>query len=376
MGDITIIKVENKIQRRRFLTFPWRVYRRDPLWVPPLLPERSKVIDPARNPFFQRGEADFFMALRNGKPVGTIMAAVDPPTNQVRNRKECMFGFFEYIQDYQVFEALLERVVGWAAEHGLNVLLGPFNLDYEDSYGVLLSGRWRPPALLCGHSPVYYQDFMARYGFVPARDVNLAFAIDFKDTPAMRRLSALADKLRQRGRIKIRQVDFDDYPREIDRIHRLLLEALAWAGEGGIPWRRDDLESMVEPFRAFADPELVLFAEVDGEAVGWFPGVPNLNEVFIQVNGLRYPWNYLQLLWYMRQPVKSLTIKSVVVLPEWQKRGAAVLLFDEMARRAKAKGYQWADLSITSADNPDTPQLAARMGAVEYKRWQVYNYFF
>jgi GNAT superfamily N-acetyltransferase len=130
---------------------------------------------------------------------------------------------------------------------------------------------------------------------------------------------------------------------------------------------------MVEPFRAIADPDLVLFAEVDGQAVGWFPGVPNLNEVFIHTNGLRDPWNYLQLLLHMRKTPKSLTIKSVLVLPEYQKKGAAVLLFDEMVKRALAKGYTWADMSITSEDNPDTVQLSDRMGAVEYKRWQVFG---
>jgi GNAT superfamily N-acetyltransferase len=373
VNEITITTVRTRAERRRFLTFPWQIYRSDPLWVPPLLPERMKVIDPAQGTFFQRGEAELFMAWRDGKPVGTISAAEDKPTNQVRNKKECVFGFFEYIQDYEVFCALLEQDIRWAQARGLDSLLGPFHLDYEDAYGVLIRGRERPPALLCGHSPEYYRGFMERYGFVPARAANLAFAIDFSDTPTMQHLSRLADRLRMRSRITIRGVDFDDYEREIDRIHKLLLDALAWAGEGGIPWRRDDLESMVEPFKQIADPELVLFAEVDGEAVGWFPGVPNLNEVFIHVNGLRYPWNYLQLLWYMRRPVKSLTIKSVLVQPEWQKRGVAVLMFDEMVKRARARGYQWADLSITSEDNPDTPQLAARMGAVEYKRWQVYS---
>ena len=107
--------------------------------------------------------------------------------------------------------------------------------------------------------------------------------------------------------------------------------------------------------------------------MGWFPGVPNLNEVFIKVNGLRYSWDYLRLLLEMRKQPKSLTVKSVLVLPEYQKRGAAVLLFDEMAKRARAKGYQWADMSITSEDNPDTPQLATGMGAFEYKRWQVFQ---
>jgi GNAT superfamily N-acetyltransferase len=372
MSNIEIIEAVSKRQRRKFLTFPWRVYKDDPLWVPPLIPERMKVIDPEKGTFFQRGEAAFFTAWREGKMVGTICAAEDIPTNEVRGKNECVFGFFEFVEDYEVFCALVEQAREWGRRRGLDALLGPFHLDYEDSYGVLVSGRDRPPVLLCGHSPEYYLAFYQRYGLVPARPANLAFAIDFTESEQLNRLSRLADRLRARGGITVRGANYDDWENEIDRVHHMLLEALRWA-DNGIPWRRDALASMVEPFRAIADPELVLFAEVDGQAVGWFPGVPNLNEIFINVNGLRYPWNYVQLLAKMRKQPKSLAIKSVLVLPEYQKKGAAVLLFDEMVKRARAKGYTWTDMSITSEDNPDTIQLADRMGAVEYKRWQVFS---
>jgi GNAT superfamily N-acetyltransferase len=372
MSKIEIIPALTANQRRKFLTFPWRVYRDDPLWVPPLIPERLKQIDPEKGTFFNRGEAEFFTAWRDGKMVGTICAAEDTATNEVRGKKECLFGFFEFVEDYEVFCSLVEHVRTWAQQRGLDALLGPFHLDYEDGYGVLIAGRDRPPVLMCGHSPEYYQNFYLQFGFSPARAANLAFAIDFGESEALTRLSRLADRLRARGRINVRGVNFDDWENEIDRVHHLLLAALSWSDDG-IPWRRDSLASMVEPFRAIADPELVLFAEVDGQTVGWFPGVPNLNEVFIHVNGLRYPWNYLQLLVGMRKRPESLAIKSVLVLPEFQKKGAAVVLFDEMVRRARTKGYTWADMSITSEDNPDTVQLADRMGAVEYKRWQVYS---
>jgi GNAT superfamily N-acetyltransferase len=109
--------------------------------------------------------------------------------------------------------------------------------------------------------------------------------------------------------------------------------------------------------------------------VGWFPGIRNLNEVFQHVNGLRYPWNYLTLLWRMRKPSKSLSIKSVLVHPDYWDTGVAVLLFDEMAKRAWAKGYTWADMSLTSEDNPDTPVLAERAGAQLYKRYRVFRYY-
>jgi len=121
------------------------------------------------------------------------------------------------------------------------------------------------------------------------------------------------------------------------------------------------------------DPDLVLFAEVDGQPAGWFPAVPNLNEVFIHLNGLRYPWDYLHLLRYARYKPKSIAIKSIVVPPEYWDTGVGVLLFAEMGRRAAARGYQWADMSLTGESNTDTWPLAHRMGAKIYKRYRFYE---
>ncbi len=373
MTALDVRPIRTPRDRHIFLTFPWRIYRDDPLWVPPLLPERAKTIDPEQGPFFKRGEAEFFIAWRDGQPVGTICAAEDPPTNQPRGAKECVWGFFECVDDNDVAAALFDQAASWARARGLNALYGPFNLDYEDGYGILIEGRDRPPALMCGHTPAYYRQLVETYGFEPGRPDNLAFAFDLVgDTEPLQRLTRLANGLRQRRAFTIRGANFDDWDAEVDRVHYLLNHSLNHL-EDVIPWHRDALEAMVAPFRDIADPDLILFAEVGGQTVGWFVGIPNLNEHFQKVNGLRNLWNYPQLMWLMRRQTECLAIKSVLVLPEYWNTGVSVLLFDEMARRAVAKGYRWLDLSITSEDNPQTPKLATRMGAKLYKRWRIYR---
>ncbi|MDD5467025.1 MAG: GNAT family N-acetyltransferase [Anaerolineales bacterium] len=374
MSVIQIRAVRTGRQRRAFLTFPWSIYRGDPLWVPPLLPERRKQIDPRRGPFFQRGgEAEFFTAHQGGRLAGTLCLAEDRVTNQARNQQDCIVGFFECIQDYRVAEAMFTFAARWAAQRGLKTLYGPFNLDYEDSYGVLVEGRERPPALLCGHTLPYYQEYFERFGFRPARGDNLAFAVDLDlTTPAAQRLARLAERLRQRGWIRVRSADLVHWEDEIERVYLLINAALAHLPDY-IPWQREALHATLAQFRQIVDPELVLFAEVEGRAVGWFPGIPNLNEAFLHANGLRYPWNFLRLWRDLKRQPACLAIKSVLVLPEYWDAGVSVLLFDEMARRAASKGYQWVDLSLTSDDNPYTPALAEKMGARVYKRYRVYR---
>ncbi len=373
MSSILIFPVQTPALRKKFATFPWQIYRHDPLWVPPLIADRVKVIDPAKGVFFKRGIAEFFMAFKDGKLAGTICCAEDQETNAARHRKDCLIGFFECIDDREVAWEMFKHAKQWAVAHSLETLYGPFNLDYEDGYGVLIEGRDRPPAILCGHTPAYYQAFFEDYGFGPARGDNLAYEITYgMAATEIDHLSRLAERLRKHDWIKVRGADLAHWEEEVDRIQYLLNNSLKHIPDYR-PWQIEELRASLAPFRQVVDPELVLFAEVEGQAVGWFPGIPNMNEVLIHANGLRYPWDYLRILPYMRRKPKCLAIKSVLVLPEYWDTGVSVLLFDEMVRRAAPKGYQWFDLSLTSDDNPYTPALATRAGAKLYKRYRVYR---
>jgi GNAT superfamily N-acetyltransferase len=374
MTNIEVRPVKTRREKNTFLTFPWHVYRGDPLWVPPLLPERKKVIDPQKGKFFEDGYAELFIAWKDGKPVGTISCGEDQSATNSRDFGECTLGFFECVDDYAVAEALFDRAVAWASEHALIRLVGTYNLDREDSRGILIEGRDRPAAIYCGYNPPYYQTFLEQYGFTKFDEDGLAYAIDLDlNRSEIQHLMRLADRIRQRKQnITVRGANLKDIDGEIDRILDLQNRGLAHM-INFTPYTRASIEALVLPMRDVVDPELVLFAEVDGQPAGWFPAVPNLNEIFIHLNGLRYPWDYLRLIKYSRYKIKGIAIKSVVVPPEYWDTGVGVLLFDEMARRAVAKGYQWADMSLTGEYNKDTWPLAHRMGAKIYKRYRFYE---
>jgi len=372
MTRIEIKPVQSRREKNLFLTFPYRIYKDDPLWVPPLLSERRKLIDPKRGKFFQDGYADLFIAWQNGKPAGTISCAEDQAATRVRGFGECTIGFFECNHDYSIAEALFTHAENWTRRHGLKRIVGTYNLDREESRGILIEGRTRPPAVYCGHNPAYYPEFFERFGFNKYIEDGLAYEIDVNlDRPEIQHMARLADKIRTRKNITIRGANLKDIEGEIDRIVDLQNRGLMHM-EDFTPYTRAAIESMILPMLDVVDPELVLFAEIDGQAVGWFPGIPNFNEVFIHLNGLRYPWDYLRLLKYARFKPTGISIKSIVVPPEYWDTGVGVLLFDEMARRLAAKGYKWADMSLTGEDNTDTFPLAHRMGAKIYKRYRFY----
>jgi len=371
---IEIRQVKSGREKRLFLTFPWRIYKGDPLWVPPLLPERAKVIDPGRGIFFKDGVAELFIAWQNGRPAGILSLAEDFNRTRTVGYKECMFGFVECVEDYAVFQAMFDFAEAWARARDMKALYGPFNLDREDSRGLLIEGRDRPPAILCGHQPSYYQHFFERYGFQKNGEDGLAYAVNLDpNAPKIKRLARLADKVWARNpHFTVRSANLADKDAEIERIVYLQNRGLEHMPDY-VPYTRNDIEAMILPMVEVVDIDLVLFAEVDGQPAGFFPGVPNFNELIIKLNGLRYPWDYLRYLRYHNLKPECLAIKSVVVPPEYWDIGVAVLLFDEMAKRAIAKGYKWADLSLTGDENPDTWPLAHHMGAKIYKRYRFYK---
>ena len=130
---IELLPVTTRREKRLFLTFPWRIYKGDPLWVPPILSERKKVIDPARGLFFKDGTAEFFIAWKDGKPAGTLCLAEDYNFTRTRGFPECMYNFVEVVEDYSVFEAMFDFATDWARERDMKSLYGPYNLDREDS---------------------------------------------------------------------------------------------------------------------------------------------------------------------------------------------------------------------------------------------------
>src|SRR5574340_57761 len=119
MSTIEVREVKTRLEKRIFLTFPWRIYKGDPLWVPPLISDRKKIINPNRGVWFEQGTADFFIAWRDGRPVGTICAAEDKKGNAATGHHDCVFGFFDLVNDYEVAVALWARAAQWAAAHGL-----------------------------------------------------------------------------------------------------------------------------------------------------------------------------------------------------------------------------------------------------------------
>jgi GNAT superfamily N-acetyltransferase len=376
---VEVRRVQGRRDRRRFLSFPWRIYRDDPLWVPPVVSERAARIDPDREPRFRRGEAALFMAWRGRRPVGTIGVAVDTKSSVNRPRPVVDFGFFECVEDRAVADALLDRAVVWARGRGAGRLWGPQSFGDSDEPGVLIEGRETPRGMMMGWTAPYYRRFIEGYGFTYYRDA-LAYRVtltDYVDAAGHfeppDRLRGVAARVGQRygDRVRLRSGDLERWDAELVIAHGIYNRALGVLPRF-YPMPRAEWLRLGAALRPLLDPDLALFLLLEGEPVGFALAMPDVNTALLHCNGLRYPWDYLKLWWHSRH-LPGLSFKIMALVPEVHGLGLDALVYLRLAETAWRKGYTWVDLSLTGDDNPATHRLVARVGARLDKRYRIYQ---
>src|SRR3954471_19791854 len=214
---IEVTKVVSRHDRDAFIKFPWRIYQNDPAWVPPLVIERKEFLDREKHPFFEHGQAEFFLARRDGEIVGRIAASDDPKYNAHHASNVGCFGMFESIDDQEVANALFGAAADWLRPLGRDEIMGP--IDYSTNYlcGLLIDGFQHPPMLLTAHNPPYYSQLIENWGFEKAMDL---FAWWFAEPAnAAARLRKLAGALKKRPeKVTIRQGNLKDLAGEASKI--------------------------------------------------------------------------------------------------------------------------------------------------------------
>jgi len=373
--DIEIRQVTTRGERIAFVKFPWRVYKNDPNWVPPLISDQLAYLDPQKSAFFTNAEAVLFTAHRNREVVGTIAAFVDHRLIEYLGQKIGGFGFFEVIEEYEVAKHLLDAACEWLRRRGLVLMRGPTNFTDNDNPGVLIEGADCPPVMLEAHTPLYYKDFLERYGMEKDHDLYAWRAFrsqigeELKNIPPG--LARVAEAARKATNVKIRTLRLDQWDEEIDNALYLFNTTLTHLPDFS-PMTKADFRRLTDRIRPFIDPALALFAEVDGKTIGFCVAIPDFNRVLIHLNGRLFPFGWLKINRLIRQ-IDVVTFKLMGLLEEYRHRGIDALLYLEAIKAIYERGYAWMDGSVTSESNPAVNLLAYRLGAEMYKHYRIYK---
>src|ERR1700716_1648105 len=188
--------VASKRELKAFIRLPWRLYRNEPHWVPPLLIELRKRLDRKRNPFFEHAEAEYFLAWRDGRPVGRITAQVDRNLNEFQDNAWGLFGFFECEDDPEAARALVDAAAAWLRERGRDRMVGPMDFTTNDECGLLVDGYDLLPTILTNWQHRYYPGLIEAAGFAKAMDLymwNLEVSDRTRVHDAILKLAAAAE---------------------------------------------------------------------------------------------------------------------------------------------------------------------------------------
>jgi GNAT superfamily N-acetyltransferase len=375
MSSITIQQITTGRDLRAFVTFPWRVYKGDPCWVPPLISDQIAYLTPEKNPFFENAEAALFVARRGSDIVGTIAPCVNRHDQRSMDEKAGVFGFFEVLDDGDAAKALLDVACGWLQERGLASMRGPYNFTEHDRPGILVEGRTCPPVVLAAHTPAYYNDLLEQCGMEKHSDsycwraVREQIGEELQNLPA--EILRVGEAARQSSGATIRKVRLDHWDEDV-AIAGELFNATLSQYRNHRPMTEEAFRRFADSFRSLIDPDLALIAEVDGKPVGFSVAIPDPNRVLIHLNGRLYPFGWAKTLWYLRR-IDVVTFKLMGVLPEYRRRGIDAMMYLDMLRAVFQKGYKWLDGSITAETNLLVNLLAGRLGADRYKQYRVYQ---
>lgn len=370
MQGITVKQVTNKSELNQFIKFPWKIYKNDKFWVPPLLMEQKTLLDKQKNPFFKDAAAEFFLAYRNGEIVGRIAAVRNEIHLKYHNDDTGQFGFFECINDQQVANALFDTAKSWLKEKKLKYMRGPANPSSNDVYGMLVEGFDDSPRLLMPYNPEYYIKLCEDYGLKKAKDL-FAWKLVNEKLMASEKLRRGQELVRKRYKIKISQLEMKYFEKDLEKFKYVYNKA--WAPNWGfVPMTEEQIDAMAKDMKPLAEPSLVLFGEIDGNLIGAALVMLDYNFIFKQMNGRLFPFNFIKL-FTQKKKIKWARILTLGIIPEYQKKGLDTIFYWEIVNRAANIGIRLGEASWVLEDNEMMNRGLELMNAERYKRYRIWE---
>ncbi|CAE6500298.1 MAG TPA: N-acetyltransferase [Nitrosomonas nitrosa] len=355
-----------------FIDLPWQIYADDPMWIPPLRLER-RLHYSKFNPFFAHAKWQAWIAYKNGRAVGRISAQIDALHRQRYGADTGHFGSLECIQDVTVFAELIQTAEQWLATQGTHRVSGPFNLSINQECGVLVEGFDTPPVVMMPHSPRWYDTFLQQCGYRPAKDL-LAYWVEVDFTPP-RVMRTITQK--HANQIKLRTLRHDRFDEEMEILRDIFNDA--WSDNWGfVPFTQAEFAELGNSLRWLVPIEFIQIAEVGGKPVAFMAALPNLNEVFAELNGRLLPFGWFHLIKRLKsKSIRTARIPLMGVRKQFHHTSLgmalAFMVIDAPRQAGLARGIKEVEMSWILEDNQAMRSILKSIGSREYKRYRLYE---
>lgn len=375
MGSLSIQPVRTRRELKRFVKVPFHLHRDHSQWVAPLVFERMEFLNREKNPYFEHAEAEYFIAERDGEPVGRITAQIDHRWDEFQGGSDAMFGFFESVDDREVAVALIDAATEWAAAKGRARILGPMDFTTNEEIGILVEGFERRPMILEPWHPPFYGELIEAEGFAKAMDV-LMWELQFGSLkegesfdPAIH--TAAKKALEDEG-IVIRNLRKSEMSAEVRRFMDVYNEA--WGDNWGfVPITDAEVEFQAKNLKQVIDENWAYMAEKDGKVIGAALTLPDINQVMAKLNGRLLPFGWARFLLGKRK-IDQCRVFALGVTHEFRHSGvAAGLYLRHLEEAAVPGGIVGGEMGWILETNGPMNRAMEGMGGEVVKRYRIFE---
>ncbi|MFH1551013.1 MAG: N-acetyltransferase [Planctomycetota bacterium] len=371
--SLTIIPVRTEKQKREFIRLPYRLYRDNPNWVPPLIMEQKRLLNTAKHPFYKHAAIEMLLATRNGSTVGRIAAVADDKFIDFHQERIGFFGFFECDlrgggeRARETTHALLNAAEEWLREKEMVEIRGPTSPSTNYECGTLVKGFDSPPVIMMPYNPPEYPQLIESAGFEKGRDL-ISYIFDLPDMPEKAyRVSRICER---RGYL-LRPVNMKRFEQEAETM--LGIYNSAWEKNWGfVPMSDEEFMEMAAQMKQIVVPDLILMAEHRGKIVGFSIGLPDINIILKRMNGRLFPFGLFKFILGFRR-INLARILVLGVAKEHRRQGIDAMMTIRSFIEGHKHGYFKGDFGWILDDNEVTNNLMLGFGSRPYKRFRIYR---
>ncbi len=365
-----ISTVHSQQDLEKFIGLPYRLYRDDPNWVPPLRGEARGQFDPKRNPLLDHCDSTLFLLYDDGQVIGRVAAFIDRLAVDYWGEPVGLFGYYESPPDESASRLLLDTVREWLSLRGMRAMRGPWSFVSQE-WGSVVEGFSPPPVVMAPYNPDYYNRQYLAYGLSKVKDLVVYEADAGKGYTVPERILTLTDRVAERYGVRVRQLDIRNFEREVNTIIELSNQSLAqnW---GYSPVTEDEVRAMARDLKPIIHSKAVLFAEdPQGRPVGFAIAIPDANLIFKKIHGRLLPLGWLQLLWMLPR-LRQYRMFALGVLPEYQGRGIDSLMYRALYESCYSPDVR-VEINYVLEDNDPMNNAILKLGATLIRRYRVYQ---
>ncbi len=370
-GMVTLKEATTKADLKKFVKFPFSLYKGSAYWVPPIIKEELASFDKNKNPVFKDAAAWFFLAYSGKRLVGRIVAIINWIEVNQQKLQKIRFGWFDFVDDRAVSKALLDKVAQIGREKNLEYMEGPVGFSNLDKVGVLIEGFDHIGTMITWYNYPYYKDHYEQLGLVKEKEyLENKFPAANADPKLFAKVQLLIKK-----RYGLREMNFTRTGEILpwtDRMFDLFNKTYA-SLSSFVPITQAQKVYFKKKYIAFINPEYIKFiVDKDNELIAFAIVMPAFSKALQKANGKLFPFGIFHLLKAKKQS-KDVIFYLIGIDPEYQNKGVTSIIFNEYYHTFKAKQIETCYRTPELEENVAIRQMWKHFDPVIYKRRRTYR---